>query len=860
MLKYDLIDKVQKQAKEFFSYPSGNETELLKKYLFIGQQQVRYLTKKNLLSPNFDSLYSLKLEQIIKRLFANALRYVTPTDKSISNIPVVIASIGTLGYRDSFVYSKLKCIVIFEDKFEQPDALKLSIQKQIGDQLSQWGIEIYCLCSSLEQFSQQLQTSPFLHSECLSIRYVAGSHTLFKKVKKLLFDELTELNSFLNLLNIIEKVRLTRRSNYKGTYCLGEPHIRDGVGGLKDYHEILSLLPYAQHFLSLDLHTNDLLNLHKAYKTLLKIRNALYLVSGREENCLFYERQEPVAQLLKLTARDRKSSLLKSIYQCAKAAESYFLQLKSASLWKCSEGKTLRVVDGFQVKSQCLHCENPEIFNTKPLRVMRIFRYAQAFNKNYSLPLSRLITNAANALKGSSFLDNKEVLWTFKSIFSHNGNIYPILKSMYYHGLLAKLLPVVVHYFQQMGTFIHQTPYTLGVHGLHCIEYLDALFKQQNASSPIQEVLREISEPIILYFSFLFNAIDKEDIFLHLIQQLKLSDYQQSMLCMLREHRDLLLNFAEHQDISDAHVMEKLVDTIKTYEGLQYLYVYTICDVSVKCGQAPSKYKLLLLNKIYKNATRIFKGQSSGLLDMRRRLIQHFSDLSPLDEEWRSWVGSFFNCVDANYIYQHNEQQIEEHLLWARQTNALNIRWHVHSKQENCWVLCIVERSSSFMLHLLKTLLTCNFSISRFHLTQLPHDKCIIEAQCHYLIASLKQYKEDYRACRKQLMEWKEVQPELKNRWALAKKWKQAFVELSPFKLCFSEVDRTIELKFKCQENPSMLYQLSLCLLQHACIPVRASVRFENPVGLDFMSWAPTDPHHIPDLIALHHDLSALCA
>ena len=109
-------------------------------------------------------------------------------------------------------------------------------------------------------------------------------------------------------------------------------------------------------------------------------------------------------------------------------------------------------------------------------------------------------------------------------------------------------------------------------------------------------------------------------------------------------------------------------------------------------------------------------------------------------------------------------------------------------------------------------------------------------------------------------MEWKEVQPELKNRWALAKKWKQAFVELSPFKLCFSEVDRTIELKFKCQENPSMLYQLSLCLLQHACIPVRASVRFENPVGLDFMSWAPTDPHHIPDLIALHHDLSALCA
>lgn len=550
----------------------------------------------------------------------------------------------------------------------------------------------------------------------LESRLIAGSEVLFNRFRAR-FKESCVAGKEQEYLEARLKDQTARRGRHGNSYCLLEPNIKNGCGGLRDFQNLRWMLYFKYHTSSIDeliergyLGASDLKLLESAYDFLLRLRTELHYQAGRPTDILHKSYQAATAYYLGFVETSHIKRIEDFMGVVYKHLRNVFLISRDVENRLISSGMNGAVpgarsgesgeseFDGFVVAQDRLAYMHPEIFKEDPARLMRVFLYLQKRGISLGHELARLVRDNSSLIN-MEFRNNVHVRKTFLEILGQRGNVGRILRLMHELGVLGRFIPefgrltcLVQH------DFYHR--YTVDEHTLVCLEELDRVWTAQ--SPPLNkyaEVLENIDKPYILYLALLLHDAGKAIRGKHheersaaiagrTARRLGLSGADVRKLLFLVGNHLIMANISQRRDLDDPSVIRQFTDHVKSAEQLALLMLHTFTDSKATGSGLWNDFKDTLLWTLYHRSMAMLSGDAGYLRGEEKQkektatLVKRMIPEEITGEELKA----HFDLMPVRYFRIFDPQQISVHVdmiheFMKRQLTADNralepvIRW-----------------------------------------------------------------------------------------------------------------------------------------------------------------------------------------
>lgn len=492
-----------------------------------------------------------------------------------------------------------------------------------------------------------------------------------------------------------------RHTKYENTPFVQEPNVKNGCGGLRDYHNAL-WMTYAKHR-TIDL--NDLVkqdiltkvsirDIERAYDFLLRVRTEMHYAEKREQDLLTLRLQGIVATNLGYKHKKiliRIENFMRDYYlhtnnllgRTSELMDRYHLQTIEeekpglvSRLLRKRPAKTEHF-DGFTSKNERIYAENDKIFEEDPPRLMRLFVHTQHRHLRLSPELYQLVQQSYG-LVNVPFRYNKAVRESFDAIISQKGDVARVLRQMHRVGFLGRFMPefgdltcLVQH------EFFHR--YTADEHTLRTIDKLDELAgAPQPGMEFYQKLFREIQEPAVLYLALLLhdsgralNTATHSDasatLALRVCRRLQIKGQSLRMLMFLVDHHLTLYRTATTKNIDDPKVVEEFANIVRSQQNLDALVVMTLVDSKGTSDKSWNSWKESLLKHLYHNATRYLNDPSDFLRSATAPVKELASTIrKKLDNSFEHEIAAHIRHMPRSYFNFRNAEVITRHIKLLR--------------------------------------------------------------------------------------------------------------------------------------------------------------------------------------------------
>ena len=634
--------------------------------------------------------------------------------KDAAKRSISLIAVGGYARRCMNPHSDVDMTFVFPGNGLHPDTEDVAIISAFINMLFTLGIHVgdHATRSVGETF-KQANGNYEIKTSLIDCRFIAGHREAFDQLKatydKACFGK--HSGQFLHdrQLDIAE-----RHARYEHTPYRQEPHVKNGLGGLREYHN-LQWVTYAKfHTTNLrELTKQDLLSaaalreIEQAYDFVLRVRTELHYVEKRESDVLTLKLQGDVAERLGYRQRHilRKiESLMKDYYRhtiamlhrTSQVLDKLRLltleeELRGVKGYLARRRAKMEKFDGFIAKQSRdekdarIYAENERIFKEEPHRLMRLFMHTQQRHLRLSPDLFELVQKSFRFVD-QTFRYNTEVRESFFAILSQKGDVARVLRQMHRVGFLGKYMPefgAMTNLVQH--EFFHQ--YTADEHTLRCIDRLDELAGTPPKGNEFYASLfREMQEPFVLYLALILHdagrALNSSN---HALESTVLADRVCRRLHIKGERRKLLLFLVDsHLELyrtatkNDPHDPDVITDFARIMRGqqtyLDALLIFTVVDSKGTSASGWTSWKESLITQLYHNTTRYlndpkdFMLRATGPLDEVKVAVQKLFDATyaaEIEAHFANMPRSYFNYRDADRIAFH----------------IRTIRWH-HERME----------------------------------------------------------------------------------------------------------------------------------------------------------------------------------
>jgi [protein-PII] uridylyltransferase len=542
----------------------------------------------------------------------------------------------------------------------------------------------------VEECSKEIQSK----NAILESRVICGSEPLYKSMRNRFEDFVKSENSEVYIQERLEN-ELDRHDKSGNTIYLQEPNIKNGVGGLRDYQNILWMAHIKYGFRSFrDLVKAKLLRddereaMVEAYDFLLRTRTELHMQNRRPTDKLDLEQQATIAEYLNYPQEDifgRVESFMKDYYTAARTIyqsseilkERMALDASAGSKGRISFREALRAyqhlpikkMEGFQLHEKVLSVDNPKVFQDDPVRLIRIFRLAQQFGAKLDSDLRFLITRSI-PLIDHSIINSASAAKSFCSILRSPGEVYPILMQMHEMGVLGRYLPE----FGELTCMVQHEyyhRYTADAHVLRTIRHLDRVFsKHDEEYGRYEKELRKNDDPLLLYLILLLHDIGKaEGVKNHDVNGVRIAqpilnrfkigrEQQEQILFIIRNHLEMA-RFWQRFDLDDPKTAASFAEFVEDPQKIRFLYVHTYCDAR---GTAPTLWNS------YKDAMH---------RTLYVRTLEQFEDDEIIEQKRKDLISMFHQQILEKKIEGISEEEVEAHF------SLLPERYFINTDQED---------------------------------------------------------------------------------------------------------------------------------------------------------------------------------
>jgi len=709
--------------------------DLYKKFLKIEEHRLRLKHSSGAGGLEIVRDRAALLDVILRHLFDGALEGSTFAERTP---PVALLAIGGFGRGELNPYSDVDILFLH-------DSLRLGaemteIVEQVLYMLWDVGFKVGHSTRSINDAIQLANSDVLTKTSLLESRFLAGDHRLHSKFKRDFFERCVrgQVKSYLKwrLENQDERHR-----KYGGSVFMQEPNVKNGCGGLRDYHNMQWICFFRDGVMSTAklverkyISESDCRAIDRAYDFLLRVRTELHYLSRRASDVLTLFLQGQIATKLSYPQKNvlrRSEAFMRDYYQNARTiylttkrvTEQFLLpaitekEEKPVFGFLANRKHKTEHFDGFYSHERLIHFENREIFHEDPFRLMRVFLYAQQREMELSSDLQQLIRRRMRMVN-RTFQYARATRETFQAILSRKGQVGHVLRMMHEVDFLGRYLPefgdltcLVQH------EFFHR--YTADEHTLVCIEKLDSLIDTADPKlAQYKTLFRNVADPYVLYLALLLHDTGKASGARHhaeasalsaqkVAARLQLSAERRRKLIFLVDHHMTLSEIAQRRNLEDPATIADFAETVRSPENLDALMLLTLADGQGTGGQNWSDWKETLVWHLY-HAT------SSYLHDERKYFAERRIEREDLQEavakrmakDFDEEIEVHFHSMPDRYFQSHQINEIIGHLRLFRAflesrfsdpAPALSavVKWHSKPDQghSECWI-CTWDRAA----------------------------------------------------------------------------------------------------------------------------------------------------------------------
>ncbi|TGG95118.1 [protein-PII] uridylyltransferase [Natronospirillum operosum] len=483
-----------------------------------------------------------------------------------------------------------------------------------------------------------------------------------------------------------------RYEKYGDTAYNLEPNIKSSPGGLRDIQTIGWVVK--RHFgddrleelVSRGFLTqNEFQTLIDGQNYLWRIRYALHLLAGREEDRLLFDLQKAVAELFGF--RDSEEALgveqlmktyYRTVFHLRELNEMLLQHFEEALLSQDKDTEPRRLNNRFQVRNNYLEMTSPEVFQRTPSALMEVFvllaenpelKGIRASTIRSIFAHRHLIDPAfRNDIRNSSF---------FIELMRSPQGVSTNLRRMNRYGVLGLYLPEFGDVIGQMQFDLFHV-YTVDAHSLKTVQNLRRFRHRANlVEFPLAcRIIHLLPKVDLLYIAGLFHDLgkgkggDHSEIGAELAHQFchrhRLPDWDTDLVVWLVENHLLMSLTAQREDVSDPDVIHRFTEKVQDLVHLDYLYVLTVADIHATNPSLWNSWRAALLKQLYTESKLALRrglenpvGKEERIEDTKRKAISILAADGYAEDEirgfWKNPGDDYFLRETAENIAWHTK-------------------------------------------------------------------------------------------------------------------------------------------------------------------------------------------------------------
>src|SRR5262249_26230426 len=247
-----------------------------------------------------------------------------------------------------------------------------------------------------------------------------------------------------------------RHARMGDSVYLLQPHLKEGMGGLRDLHTALWMakVKFKVHALrdlvALGVLTDgDVVALDHALDFLWRVRNAMHFASGQHQDHLTFDLQDRVAPELGFGAGRRAVERFMRRYYTDATTVQRLGEMIIARCVQATEpvrytAPPVRVIrDGMRIQGTVLSVTGREVFEREPATMLEVFAEAQRHGTSLS-PATRALLRTNLPLLATAHA-TPAVSAAFLRVLRARGHIAETLQEMHKLGVLTTLFPEFAH-------------------------------------------------------------------------------------------------------------------------------------------------------------------------------------------------------------------------------------------------------------------------------------------------------------------------------------------------------------------------------------------------------------------------------
>ncbi|UCD82724.1 MAG: [protein-PII] uridylyltransferase [Desulfobacterales bacterium] len=649
--------------------------------------------------PDFLRKHARILDDYFRQAFETSM--VGPR-MDISKNPYAIIALGGYGRQEQCVHSDVDLLLLFKKRV--PDQAENLIREMVYP-LWDIGLDVGYATRSLKECLQLCGRNFDILTPILDARFICGWSHLFSDLMEQLRQKIIRKKSR-TIINWLVQNNEMRHARFGDSTYLLEPNLKEGRGGLRDYHTMLWI---GQIEFNLkeprDLEYFGLLS-HQEYRTLRRclqfiwqVRNRIHLLCGRKCDQLHFENQIKLAETLKYKANNGQQPVerfLGDLHGCMESLKQqhlmflYELGLEKKRLRRRKPRKKSNV-DGLEViEWGMLNFVAPEKIIESPDLLIRIFEESARLQVPLSAEAKRLVKEFSH-LANRRFCNSEPVVQSFERILAAPAGPLNVLNEMLNTGFLVRLLPE----FRSVINRIQYDEYHLYPVDKHLLRTVQTIKKfGTNLDSSLEplcaQLYRELKNKHILLWAALLHDIGKGDaaddhaekgaaIIEKLLTKKGLNVRDVESVVFLIRHHLHLIKTATRRDINDEETAISSARKIKDIERLKMLYLLTVAD-SIATGPAAwNDWTATLLRDFFLKVLNVLeKGELAteeavNVIEQKRKIIV---DSAP-SRKAQADTAALFENMSPRYRLYMPAGSILEHIALYRKLGDADFIWEV---------------------------------------------------------------------------------------------------------------------------------------------------------------------------------------
>ncbi len=663
---------------------------LVRRYLSVVREYLTRLHQRSGSGRVVNEANSDATDRLLRRLFVLAEeRWIAEGNPGEPGLCIV--AVGGYARREMSIHSDVDLLVLYRDKLTPYVA-------QIAERLQYWlwdaGLTVGCATRTIDETVALGREDVTVRTGVLTARFLCGDGEFFHHFADSIRGELLpDVGAFIQQQT---NALRDRHAAYGQSLFLLQPNIKQGAGGLRDYHTAYWVARGAQpsvrdldDFLHFGLLTeSEMADYHAALEFLWHVRNELHLEARRCNDQMSFELQERIAETLGYQdAQGQVGELaverfMRDYYRHAHAIQNFSELVIEQCVARASgasrDRQVVEVEDGLRIAGNQLELPHAALLREDPVRLLRAFQVAQ----RYDVPLSRMARRLVREnleLVDDRLRNDPEAAQVFFQILDAEQRVMRTLMAMNEVGLLAAYLPEWEHIVNRWQHVVYHT-YTVDVHSIFLVEELRRLWrgKYEAAMPELTELMRATDDRPVLFLGCLLHDIGKGFGGGHsqkgversrpCIARLGLSPERAERVLFLVEHHLLMSHLAQRRDLSDPRLILEFAKVCGDRTNLRNLYLTTFADIRASSPDAWTPWKGQLLRELFERTAEFLEtggSDAAQAMELIEARVEVRRDTAAKELEdlgvGRIKIDSFFDVMPRRYFISHTPRQIARH-------------------------------------------------------------------------------------------------------------------------------------------------------------------------------------------------------